>query len=258
MSLLSAHIHLYQRNGLDILRDVSLSVEKGEHWVLLGPNGSGKSSLIKLITCYEWPTEGRVEIAGRAAGEIPVDELRKAVGIFEPALQAEIGHHYPWITAREIVMTGGSGRLMMFAGAPAGLEVKADRLLRGHGLDPDRPFSVMSAGEQRRTILLRCLLTSPTIMVLDEPYESLDIKARWEMEDTVERSMTTSTATLTAIHRPEEIPTRATHGLLIRGGRILAQGAIQDVMTSDLVSRLYDVGIRVWKDGPRYRYGRVE
>jgi ABC-type molybdenum transport system ATPase subunit/photorepair protein PhrA len=180
MTVLSAEIELYQRSGIRILSGIRWDVEQGQHWILLGPNGSGKSSLVKLLTLYEWPTTGTIRIEDQVVGEFTMVELRKRIGLFEPNLQSEIGHHYPWVTAEEIVLTGKSGGLMLF-GAPSEADLaRARSMLAQESFDPGRTFCVMSSGEQRRTLLLRCLFSRPAVVILDEPYESLDIKARWE------------------------------------------------------------------------------
>src|SRR5690606_29603515 len=71
-------------NGLEmrreetvILRNINWTIRPGEHWALLGANGSGKTSLLKLLTGYEWPTTGRIEVLGNLYGETNLPQLRK-------------------------------------------------------------------------------------------------------------------------------------------------------------------------------------
>lgn len=255
MSVLAARIDLFERGGVRILADVRLNIEKGQHWIVLGPNGSGKSTLVKLLTMYEWPTEGTVLVEGRSAMEQPAAEVRKRVGLFEPALQLEIGHHYPWVTAEEIVLTGRTGALMLFNSPDAEDLDTARRMLLEEGFDPSRAFSVMSSGEQRRTLLLRSLFAKPAVLILDEPYESLDIKARWGLERNIVRYMgQPESTTVTALHRFDEIPPLATHCCLMSGGRVNEAGRIDEVLDSESVSRLYDVSISLRRENGRFHY----
>lgn len=253
--ILSARIDLFQRGGVQILKDVRLEIERGQHWILLGPNGSGKSSLIKLLTLYEWPTAGSIDMEGFPSGEISAAAMREQVSLFEPALQIEIGHHYPWVTAEEIVVTGRTGSLMLFREADERDMAAARDILEREGFDPRRQFSIMSSGEQRRTLLLRSLFKKPALLILDEPYESLDIKARWSLEGTILRTMAEVGCTsITALHRLDEIPPAATHACLIRGGTLIGSGEIEATLTSETVSRLYDVPIRLSRSRGRFHY----
>ena len=83
------HVTL-RRGERVILRDVSWRVESGEHWALLGVNGSGKTTLLKVLTGYEWPTEGRVAVLGKRYGECDLRELRKSIGWVSSALEHKI------------------------------------------------------------------------------------------------------------------------------------------------------------------------
>jgi iron complex transport system ATP-binding protein len=258
MTVLSAEIELYQRSGIRILSGIRWDVEQGQHWILLGPNGSGKSSLVKLLTLYEWPTTGTIRIEDQVVGEFTMVELRKRIGLFEPNLQSEIGHHYPWVTAEEIVLTGKSGGLMLF-GAPSEADLaRARSMLAQESFDPGRTFCVMSSGEQRRTLLLRCLFSRPAVVILDEPYESLDIKARWSLENSLIRFMEQpATTSITAMHRLDEIPPRTTHACLLRQGTVMASGPIETVLTSENASALYEVPIALSRINGRFFYERA-
>jgi len=253
--MLSARVDLYQRGGVKILTDIRLEIEEGQHWVLLGPNGSGKSSLIRLLTLYEWPTAGSIDMEGFPPGQISAAAVRERIGLFEPALQNEIGHHYPWVTAEEIVVTGRTGALMLFHAAEEKDVLAARALLEEEGFDPGRQFSVMSSGEQRRTLLLRSLFRKPALLILDEPYESLDIKARWSLEGTILRTMREAgSTTITALHRLDEIPPGATHACLMKGGTVIRGGPIDATLTSENVSVLYDVPILLSRVRGRFHY----
>ncbi|WVE39085.1 ATP-binding cassette domain-containing protein, partial [Priestia megaterium] len=76
-----------KRAEKEILKSVSWSVEKGEHWCLLGLNGSGKTTLLNIINGYIWPTKGEVEVLSRKFGETNLSELRKEIGWVSSSLQ---------------------------------------------------------------------------------------------------------------------------------------------------------------------------
>lgn len=131
-------------------------------------------------------------------------------------------------------------------------------MLAEEGLDAEREFRVMSSGEQRRTLLLRSLFTKPAVVLLDEPYESLDIKARWSLESTLSRYMEQPrAASVTALHRLDEIPPGATHVCLLSKGTVLAAGTVDDVLDSERVSGFYEVPILLSKRNGRFQYERA-
>ena len=93
----------YVREGQTILASLSWRIEPGQHWALLGANGSGKTTLLKVITGYEWPSDGEVAVLGQRFGECDLRELRKMVGWVSSAVL----HQFPWHnTARDVVASG--------------------------------------------------------------------------------------------------------------------------------------------------------
>ncbi len=249
--MIRAHNVRFIRGQNVILDGVEWSASRGEHWVMLGPNGSGKSTLIKVLTLYEWPTSGAIEAFGIRAGSESVSVMRQRMGLFEPSLHESIAHHYPTVTAREVVAAGAVQALALYVDLPERVWRKAESLLSEDGLEESRAFSVMSSGEQRRTLLLRALINSPDLLILDEPFESLDMKARFTLENSLRR-LAREVSTLTALHRVEEIPEHATHALLLKDGRVFAQGPVDDVLRAEILSGLYGLELRLEKSGRRF------
>jgi len=70
----------WRRSGRTILHDISWNVKEGEHWALIGLNGSGKTSLLNLITGYEWPSTGQIDLLGHRLGRVELKPLRQQIG----------------------------------------------------------------------------------------------------------------------------------------------------------------------------------
>jgi iron complex transport system ATP-binding protein len=249
--MIVAHNVRYVRQGNTILDGITWKAERNEHWIMLGPNGSGKSSFIKLLTLYEWPTDGFIEIDGMRSGTEPVSVMRQKIGLFEPALHSSIAHFYPDMTGEEIVQAGARGALALYDPPAEEVVDRARKLLVEERLPYERSFSVMSSGEQRRTLLMRALMSKPSMLILDEPFESLDMKARYQLESTLKRN-TEGMVTLTALHRIEEIPAHASHALLMKNGKVLRSGPLEELLNRENLSELYEMQLEVTKHAGRY------
>ncbi len=251
----------FVRKGETILHPIHWRVRRGEHWIVLGPNGSGKSTLASFVGAFQWPSRGRVAVLGERLGGVDVRDLRKRLGLFEPVLQERSSLHHPHMTALDMVSTGYDGSLAPYSTPPAPVLKEARELLRSlPGAHPeapsfpeDRPFALLSSGERRKVLLLRLFLSHPELILLDEPYESLDIPSRFSLEELlVEHVRSRGTPTITILHRVEEIPPFATHALLLKEGDVLEQGRVESLVNSSLLSRLYDYPLEVGKRGEHY------
>ncbi|MBV7377692.1 ABC transporter ATP-binding protein [Maritimibacter dapengensis] len=154
---------------VDILRGITMDVERGETLGLTGPSGSGKSSLLMLMGGLERATGGTVTALGQDLGPLDEDALarfrRKHMGVVFQSF-----HLIPTMTALENVATP-----LELAGAPDAFERAAEELA-SVGLDhrTDHYPAQMSGGEQQRTALARAAVTRPEILLADEPTGNLD------------------------------------------------------------------------------------
>jgi iron complex transport system ATP-binding protein len=248
----------FVRGGETILDQISWTARAGEHWVMLGPNGSGKSTIASFLCGYQWPTLGRVSVLGAVYGRVDVRAMRARLGVFQPAQQAAVDIYHPDASAFDIILTGADGSLARYRDYGPEQARKATRLFdtyfAGRASFPrERLFQKLSSGERRKVLLLRIFMADPEFLLLDEPYESLDIPSRIELEnilsDYVERHGTPS---LTILHRVEEIPAFTTHVLLLKSGRIFAAGELQATLTSECLSELYESALKLGRDSGRY------
>jgi iron complex transport system ATP-binding protein len=249
----------YLRGGQPILRGVDWRMKAGEHWAILGPNGAGKSTLAAILLGLEWPTRGRVEVLGELYGTTDLRRLRARIGFFQPALQSNHGVYHPDATALDIIVTGWDGSLARYVDYPPEAIERAERLYARHfrgtreSFPIDREFARLSSGERRKTLLLRTLMRSPELVLLDEPYESLDIPSRFALEQAlVEEVMSGGAWTISILHRLEELPPFCTHALLLRDGAVMAAGPLKDMIRSESISALYDTPLKVGADSGRY------
>ncbi len=237
------------RDGAVLLDDVDLEVRAGERWALLGPNGAGKTTLLSLAAATRHPTSGRVEVLGKALGTVDVRDLWPHVGHV-------LGRFRPSgrLTVRQVVLTGATGTTALpLRGAP---DVDVAPLLGLVGLTAlaDRTWDTLSNGEQRRTLVARALVPDPPLLLLDEPAAGLDLPAREQLVEALDllAAEHPQRASVLVTHHLEELPASTTHALLLRGGRVVAGGPVEGVLTPRLLSEAFGLPLRVGREDGRW------
>jgi iron complex transport system ATP-binding protein len=240
------------RTGKDLIRDVDWHVELDERWVMLGPNGAGKTTLLNLASARLHPTRGTVRILDEQLGQVDVFELRTRIGLASVAVHDRIP---PEETVLNVVVTAAWSVVGRFRESYDTLDVSRARGLLSQlgvaGLG-ERLYGTLSEGERKRVQIARALMTDPELLLLDEPAAGLDLGGR---EDLVRRLAELAAdpgapAMVLVTHHVEEIPPGFTHALLMREGSVVAAGLLRDTVTSENLSKTFDVALRVdYADG---------
>ena len=249
------------RSGVRVLHDLSLRIDQGEHTAILGPNGAGKTSLMRVLT---------LDDRARAAEDGP------------PALRL-LGSH-TWdltaLRARFAVVTGDLDArfgLEMSGGRVPGLDVATSGLLGSHGVfshhevtpgmrDAGRealarvdalhlaakPLNQMSAGERRRVLIARALVTRPEVLLLDEPTTGLDFVARHAFMESVAGLARAGTTVIIVTHHIEEVIPETRRVVLLSEGRIAFDGAPEAALTAERLGAIYGAPLEVLKSGGYY------
>jgi iron complex transport system ATP-binding protein len=246
------------RDDRHLLADVDLTVRRREHWALIGPNGAGKTTLLNLCGAVNHPTRGTVHVLGHQLGRVDMRELRRDIGFVNPRhpLRSDL-------TVEEIVLTGVTGTVETVPRwTPSDDEHhRARQLMKLLGVDvPASPrWLTMSQGERGRTLIARALMHHPPLLLLDEPSTGLDVAAREQLLSTLDdlRDSMPDTSTVMVTHHFEELPRSTTHAALIRSGRIVASGPVDDVLTTEQVSDCFDHPIRIVRDVRSGRWAAV-
>jgi iron complex transport system ATP-binding protein len=235
------------RGGSNLIHNVSWQVELDERWVVLGPNGAGKTTLLNLAAARLHPTRGQVYVLGERLGRTDVAELRPRVGLATVALHDRIP---PDETVQNVVVTAAWSVLGRFHEAYDPMdESRAAGLLEQLGMAglAQRLYGTLSEGERKRVQIARSLMTDPELLLLDEPAAGLDLGGR---EDLVRRLATLAAdpdapAMVLVTHHVEEIPPGFSHGLLLRGGQVVASGLLDNVLTGENLTATFGVPLRV-------------
>jgi iron complex transport system ATP-binding protein len=226
---------------------VSLRIERGEHVCILGPNGSGKSTLIKTITreCYPAVREGSsMEILGRSLWNI--FELRSLLGIVSPDLLAACTTD---ATGLDVVLSGffSSTRIFPNHNPQAEHREKAEAAMARLGIAhlAKRCVAEMSSGEAKRTLIARALVHDPQTLLFDEPGNTLDISGQMELRETLRELARAGLGILLVTHHVAEIIPEIERVVLLQHGHIAADGPKEKVLSSEQLSKLFGVRVRV-------------
>ena len=245
--LLSLKNVTVMRGDSAALCEVNLEIAAGEHVCILGPNGGGKSTLIKTITreCYPQPREGcAISILGRERWN--VFELRSLLGIVSPDLLASCTTE---ATGRDVVLSGffSSTRIFPHHRPDPELVTRAEAALDRLGIAhlADRPLTHMSSGEAKRTLIARALAHEPETLLFDEPSNALDIAAQLQLRETLSKLARSGLGILLVTHHVSEIIPEIERVVLLREGRILADGPKAAILTEENLSKLFNATVRL-------------
>jgi iron complex transport system ATP-binding protein len=238
-----------ERAALD---DISLCIDAGEHVCILGPNGCGKSTLIKTITreCYPLANAGSsISILGREQWDIFA--LRSLLGIVSPDLLASCTSD---ATCRDVVLSGffSSTRIFPHHAPSAELLEKTGAALARLGIAhlAQRPVAQMSSGEAKRTLIARALVHAPETLLFDEPGNTLDLAAQLHLRETMRQLAHSGMGILLVTHHVSEVIPEIDRVVLLREGRILADGPKGEMLTDGRLSDLFGVPVQlVRRDG---------
>jgi iron complex transport system ATP-binding protein len=255
--LLSLSQVTVMRGDRTALYGINLEIARGEHVCILGPNGCGKSTLIKAITreCYPLAREGsRISILGRERWDI--FELRSLLGIVSPDLLASCTTD---ATGRDVVLSGffSSTRIFPHHHPDPRHLARADEAMARLGIArlADRPVAEMSSGEAKRTLIARALVHQPQTLLFDEPSNALDIGAQLQLRGTMRELAQSGLGILLVTHHVSEIIPEIERVVLLREGRILADGPKSSVLTEEHLANLFGVAVRLGKhDGYFHLY----
>ncbi|RXS98059.1 ABC transporter ATP-binding protein [Silvibacterium dinghuense] len=235
-----------------VLHDVSLTIHEGEHVAILGPNGCGKSTLIKTITreCYPIADpETKVELLGRSRWD--VSQLRTHLGVVEAHLP---GERTAVTSGLEAVVAGFFSASSLWPNLTVLPEMwdKAEAALdlMGAGYLREKLVGEMSAGQQRRIMIARALVHEPGTLLLDEPSNALDISAQRELREALRLVVQQGTGIIMVTHHLADILPEVNRVIMMRDGRIFADGTKQDLLTEERLRNLFGVDVTlVERDG---------
>jgi len=247
-------VHRGDKVALD---GITLSIDAGEHVAILGPNGSGKSSLIKTITreCYpRYSGNGAgLRIFGQECWN--VFDLRALLGIVSNDLMQACARD---ISGSEAVLSGFFSSIGIWPNhhVTAAMEKKTDEVLALLEIShlAERNVDEMSSGEARRILIGRALVHDPKALVLDEPTASLDLHAMHDLRAILGKLARAGPSIIVVTHHLPDIIPEIGRVILIKGGRVLRDGAKRDILTPDSLSELFETPVELFERDGSYNF----
>ena len=238
-----------------VLHAVNLDIRTGEHVAILGPNGCGKSTLILAMTCQLYPIAepgAEMRIFGRARWDLT--ELRRRFGVVSGG---PLGNELPG--ERTAVTTGLDAVIAGFFSASSlwpNLHVTEEMRTRAwealERMEATRLagqlVGAMSAGERRRILIARALVHRPQQLLLDEPSNALDLAAQRELRETLRSLAREGTGLVMVTHHLGDILPEIERIVLMRDGRIVADGKREELLTEARLSVLFRTPVRIGRD----------
>jgi iron complex transport system ATP-binding protein len=249
------------RGGVPVVRGLSLVVHAGEHTAILGPNGSGKSSLIRVLTLDDRPLAAGdgvppLRLFGRERWDVA--ELRTRLGVVTGDLDVGFGQGTSGgrVSGQDVTLSGflGSHGVFSHHDVTDAMRERASGALARVGAShlSTKPLNEMSAGERRRVLIARALITRPDVLLLDEPTSGLDLVARHRFMDAVRRLAGDGTTVVLVTHHVDEIIPEIARVVLLQGGRVAFDGLPAAALTSERLSRVFGGPLAVTSSGGYY------
>ena len=210
--------------GKPILRDINWTVRAGERWAVLGPNGSGKTTLLSLI-CGDHPQaySNDVRVFGRRrGGGESIWDVKRRIGLVSPEMHLYFSEP---LTAERAAATGFFDVLVSRPTTPE-QDAAVGRLFAHFGIADlaDRPFARLSTGQQRIVLLVRALVKDPPLLVLDEPFQTLDAGTVGRAGSWIDDHLAADRTVLFVTHNEAELPRTVTRRLRLLEGRVVESG----------------------------------
>ncbi|HEY3782586.1 MAG TPA: ATP-binding cassette domain-containing protein [Fimbriimonadaceae bacterium] len=238
------------RSGTPAIDKLTVKIPLGRNTAVLGPNGSGKSTLVKLITRELYPLHNDAEPPIRILGHErwDISELRSQLGIVSRDMEKalEEGDSRSGI---EVVLSGffSTHALYKHTRVTPAMRDEAIRMLdlMEAANFAKKPINQMSTGEARRVLIARALVIDPQSLILDEPTAGLDIVARRRFLERLQAIAQSGKTIIMITHHVEEVIPEVEWIILLKNGRVFAEGPKCEILVAETLSELYEATLYV-------------
>jgi iron complex transport system ATP-binding protein len=220
-----------------VLDDLNFTIEQGEYAALIGPNGIGKTTLLRLAAGVLACSRGTVSLAGRRVDTLPRAEAARLVALVPQRFEVPFD-----FTVQQIVQQGRTPYLGLFAGFKRRDHQAVDRALELADVTSlrTRIFNELSGGERQRVKIALGLAQEPSLLLLDEPSQSLDLGRQLELLELIRNLADEGVTILAAMHDLQLIEGTFSSVLLLEPNQKPSKGRPQDILRPDILERAFD------------------
>ena len=238
----------WSAGGRMIVDGVTLEAAPGRILGLIGPNGSGKSSLLRLLCRLRKVASGVVMLDGRDIAAVPRKELARRLAFVEQQATTEVQ-----LSVCDVVRLGRTPHRAALASWSDADEAAVNAALARVNLEDrhDQPWHTLSGGERQRVHIARALAQEPSELILDEPTNHLDIQHQLSILSLVRQLGITC---IVALHDLNLAALFCDEIALLHGGRLLAAGAPESVLTEETISTVFGVSVAIRQGASGHRH----
>lgn len=226
----------------DIFRNVNLSVDSGEIFVILGPNGAGKTTLLNCLTHIFTPSSGKVLLKGKPIETYTIREIATMIGYVPQIATQEFS-----LSVRDFVVMGRAPYMGVLS-IPGNKEYEiADNAIERMGISKlaDKQVDFLSGGERQQVQIARVLAQEPEIILMDEPTNHLDYGNQLKIIEIISTLKKDGLSVVLTSHMPDHaILLNGKVGILERNGTFKS-GQCEEIITEEELCKLYDTEVHL-------------
>ena len=243
--------HLYCQCGQRyLLHDINWEVQPGENWVVFGANGSGKTTLLSIIAGFRSQTRGEITVLGEPFEQKRLLVQRQRIGWVSGSF---LDDRYSREAVLDVVLSGVTGTLCPNELVEDKAVKRAKAWLERLNVSAKtyETFDTLSKGEREKILLARALVGQPELLLLDEPATGLDLAARESLLAMIDSMARAKERTIIHVtHHVEEISPAFTPALLLKNGRVFAQGTLVEILRAEVLSQFLNYPLTLhWHQG---------
>ena len=245
------------KNGYRVIKNLNLKISFSENVILIGPNGSGKSSLIEVINRNIYPVienQSMLKIFDKEL--INLWELRKRISTVNNDIKNRIN---PNIQVFDLILSGLYGKYCYVSNKSQRDFCKVQNILENMNITSlsKKYFSYLSDGEKKISLIARALIKKPDILILDEPIANLDYKSKFFVVDKINELSKLNTRIFCVTHDISMITRIYDRVLMLKDGKIIADGHQNKVINSENLNKLYGIDVEVAKNNGLWNINRL-
>lgn len=239
---LSNITYQYTKTGPEILHNISFTAEPGDFIHLLGPNGVGKSTLFKCLLGFFKTYGGMIKLNGTCITSLSRKEIAKQIAYIPQSTYPTFNYE-----VLDVVLMGLTSQLTLLSSPKQEHVQKAQKALENLGIEhlAHAGYSEISGGERQLVLIARALVQDANILIMDEPTANLDYGNQHRVMTQISELAGKGYIILLSSHNPDHAFQYANRTIVLSGGKIIADGTPENVITEQLIKEIYNVSVKI-------------